>query len=78
MIENQEGTRNLTDGWKYQTSSIKRELLLEKGKQTQGKRADLLSIIDKKLSEIDKPYAIWKIRQPSRNRYDQAPALHGQ
>jgi DNA modification methylase len=32
MIDNQNGRRNLTDGWKYKLQQIKKEILLEKGK----------------------------------------------
>jgi 16S rRNA G966 N2-methylase RsmD len=49
MIDNQNGRRNLTDGWKYKLQQIKKEILLEKGKKTQGTRTDILSIVDKKL-----------------------------
>jgi DNA modification methylase len=49
MIDNQNGRRNLTDGWKYKLQQRKKEILLEKGKKTQGTRTDILSIIDKKL-----------------------------
>ena len=49
MIDNQNGRRNLTDGWKYKLQQIKKEILLEKGKKTQGTRTDILSTIDKKL-----------------------------
>jgi len=33
MIDNQNGRRNLTDGWKYKLQQIKKEILLEKGKE---------------------------------------------
>lgn len=49
MIDNQNGRRNLTDGWKYKLQQIRKEILLEKGKETQGTRTDILSIVDKKL-----------------------------
>ena len=51
MIDNQNGRRNLTDGWKYQLTQSKKEILLEVGKKTQGARTDILSTIDKKLPE---------------------------
>ena len=51
MIDNQNGRRNLTDGWKYQLTQAKKEILLEVGKKTQGARTDILSTIDKKLPE---------------------------
>jgi N6-adenosine-specific RNA methylase IME4/ParB-like chromosome segregation protein Spo0J len=49
MIDNQSGRRNLTDGWKYKLQQVKKQILLEKGKETQGTRTDILSTIDKKL-----------------------------
>jgi DNA modification methylase len=49
MIDNQNGRRNLTDGWKYKLEQIKKGILLKKGKKTQGTRTDLLSIVDKRL-----------------------------
>jgi N6-adenosine-specific RNA methylase IME4 len=49
MIDNQNGRRNLTDGWKYKLQQNRKEILLEKGKETQGTRTDILSTIDKKL-----------------------------
>ena len=49
MIDNQEGRRNLTDGWKYKLQQRKKEILAKRGKKTQGNRTDLLSTIDKKL-----------------------------
>ena len=33
MIDNQNGRRNLTDGWKYKLQQIKKEILLLKGKE---------------------------------------------
>jgi hypothetical protein len=33
MIDNQEGRRNLTDGWKYKLKNTKKEILLKEGKQ---------------------------------------------
>ena len=52
MIDNQKGRRNLSDGWKYQLASAKRELLLIEGKEnlrkpTGGKNSLTLSTIDK-------------------------------
>jgi len=49
MLDNQFGKRNLTDAQRYLNRNEKRKLLKAQGKQTQGKRTDLLSIIDKKL-----------------------------
>jgi N6-adenosine-specific RNA methylase IME4 len=51
MIDNQKGRRNLTDGWKWELAQTRKSILAEKGKENQGKRTDLLSTIDKKLSE---------------------------
>lgn len=53
MIDNQDGRRNLTDGWKYKLQQIKKEILLKKGKDKQlqtlkqGLDIPVLSIIDK-------------------------------
>lgn len=49
MIDNQKARRNLTDGWKYELALVKKRILAKKGKETQGKRTDLLSLSDKKL-----------------------------
>ena len=49
MLDNQDGRRNSTDGWQFERKQLKKQLLLEKGKQTQGQRNDILSTIDKKL-----------------------------
>ena len=49
MLDNQFGKRNLSDAQRYLNRNEKRKLLKEQGKQTQGKRTDLLSTIDKKL-----------------------------
>ena len=50
MIDNQNGRRNLTDGWKYQLTQSKKEILLEVGKvkhaETAGKSIETLSTID--------------------------------
>lgn len=51
MIDNQKGRRNLTDFVKLELAEVKAERLRRKGKQTQGKRTDLLSIVDKKLED---------------------------
>jgi len=37
MINNQKGRRNLTDGWKWELAQVKKDLLLEKGKEEQKK-----------------------------------------
>ena len=53
MIDNQDGRRNLTDGWKYKLKQTKKELLAKKGDAKklqnlkQGKQHPELSIIDK-------------------------------
>jgi len=59
MIDNQQGRRNLTDGWKWELAQTKREVLLRKGKEkisetrkidnkTNPRKSDSsLSIIDK-------------------------------
>ncbi len=55
MIDNQNGRRNLTDGWKYKLQQIKKEILLEEGelkrKETEGRpsKEKLLSIVDNSL-----------------------------
>lgn len=51
MIDNQQGRRNLSDGWKFELAIRRKECLKEVGKETQGKRSDLLSLNDKKLPE---------------------------
>lgn len=52
MIDNQEGRRNLTDGWKYKLKNTKKEILAKKGEairvETQGRPSK-----DKPLSTID-------------------------
>jgi site-specific DNA-methyltransferase (adenine-specific) len=55
MIDNQEGRRNLTDGWKYKLKNIKKEILSKKGeakkvidgKNSRDKQLGVLSTIDK-------------------------------
>ena len=50
MIDNQNGRRNLTDGWKYKLQQIKKEILLEKGKENISANkggTTSLSIVDK-------------------------------
>jgi hypothetical protein len=49
IIDNQKSRRNITEGWKYKLSLLKREILMELGKQSQGTRTDLLSTVDKML-----------------------------
>jgi hypothetical protein len=54
MIDNQNGRRNLTDGWKYKLQQNKKEILLEKGKENMsigGELKEGLSTIDKPLSK---------------------------
>lgn len=44
------GRRNLTDGWKFQLSQAKKEILLEQGKIAQVRKpvdSPVLSIVDK-------------------------------
>lgn len=40
MIDNQNGRRNLTDGWKYQLTQSKKEILLEAGKIAQVRKPE--------------------------------------
>ena len=53
MIDNQEGRRNLTDGWKYKLKNTKKEILIKIGKEKQlqtlkqGVTIPVLSIVDK-------------------------------
>ena len=55
MIDNQEGRRNLTDGWKYKLKNTKKEILFKKGeakkiidgKNSRDKQLGVLSTIDK-------------------------------
>lgn len=52
MIDNQNGRRNLTDGWKYKLQQIKKGILLEKGKENMssgGKLKEGLPIMGKPL-----------------------------
>jgi len=56
MIDNQNGRRNLTDGWKYKLQQNRKEILLEKGKQNMslgGELKEALSTIDKPLPKHD-------------------------
>ena len=57
MIDNQNGRRNLTDGWKYKLQQIKKEILLLKGKENisanKGGTATL-STIDKEVHNTQK------------------------
>jgi N6-adenosine-specific RNA methylase IME4 len=58
MIDNQNGRRNLTDGWRYKLQQRKKEILLKKGedkyKQTVGRPSkESLSIIDNDLPKHD-------------------------
>ena len=54
MIKNQDGRRNLTDGWKFELAQVKKKILLEKGRDKQkqtlgGFKYDpsVLSVVDK-------------------------------
>ncbi len=56
MIDNQSGRRNLTDGWKFQLSQAKKEILLEVGRvknlETVGRPSkESLSTIDNDLTK---------------------------
>lgn len=53
MIDNQNGRRNLTDGWKYKLQQVKKEILSEKGKENMSIGGEL----KEGLSTIDKPLA---------------------
>jgi 16S rRNA G966 N2-methylase RsmD len=67
MIDNQSGRRNLTDGWKYKLQQVKKEILLEKGKEKKveagklygenHKKEELLSTIDKTSHNTQKEIA---------------------
>ena len=61
MIDNQNGRRNLTDGWKYQLSQAKKEILLEAGKNNLktnvGGEHVGLSIVDKGTHNTQKTIA---------------------
>jgi len=59
MIDNQNGRRNLTDGWKYKLQQVKKEILLEEGKQAmERKPISVLSTIDKPKHNTQKEIAI--------------------
>ena len=47
MLKNQSGRRNLTEGWKYQLTQSKKEILLEVGKKSMSEGGKGLSTIDK-------------------------------
>ena len=49
IINNQLGRRNITDYQKGELVLKKKDILLKKGKKQQGRRTDLLSIVDRKL-----------------------------
>jgi len=49
IINNQLGRRNVTDYQKGELVLKKKDILLKKGKSQQGRRTDILSIVDKKL-----------------------------
>lgn len=49
IINNQLGRRNVTDYQKGELVLKKKDILLKKGKKQQGKRTDILSMVDKKL-----------------------------
>lgn len=58
MYDNAFGQRNLSDFAKYENRKGKAEVLRQKGKETQGRRTDLLSTIDKKLPSHNTQKAI--------------------
>ncbi|MGD9577529.1 MAG: hypothetical protein AB7Y74_04695 [Syntrophorhabdus sp.] len=49
IINNQLGRRNITDYQKGELVLKKKDILLKKGKKQQGRRTDILSIVDKRL-----------------------------
>ena len=49
IINNQLGRRNVTDFQKGELVLKKKDILLKKGRKQQGRRTDILSIVDKKL-----------------------------
>lgn len=58
MIDNQNGRRNLTDGWKYKLQQVKKEILSEKGKEAmERKPISALSTIDKPKHNTQKEIA---------------------
>jgi ParB family chromosome partitioning protein len=57
MIDNQNGRRNLTDGWKYQLSQAKKEILLGVGKESMSEGGKGLSIVDKPSHNTQKTIA---------------------
>lgn len=57
MIDNQDGRRNLTDGWKYKLKQTKKELLKQQGKKNISANkggTSTLSIIDKEAHNTQK------------------------
>lgn len=55
MIDNQKGRRNLTDGWKFELAQVKRELLLERGRERKMEAGQIFHKGNPKvLSTIDK------------------------
>lgn len=69
MIDNQQGRRNLTDGWKWELAQKKKEVLLRKGrekqKETLKQNSDttVLSIIDKTDNEQPKQFTAHNTRK---------------
>lgn len=57
MIDNQEGRRNLPDGWKYQLKLTKKEELLKVGKESMSEGGKGLSIVDKPSHNTQKTIA---------------------
>lgn len=54
MINNQQGRRNLTDGWKFELAQLKKELLIAKGR---AKMLECAKITKNALSVTDKPFS---------------------
>ena len=61
MIDNQNGRRNITDGWKYELARVKKKILLEQGKKNKGANQytpeRVLSVIDKTQHNTQKEIA---------------------
>lgn len=66
IIDNQNGRRNLTDGWKWELAQCKKNILLERGrekyKETVGRpEKESLSIVDNDLEKHNTQNEIAKI-----------------
>jgi len=53
MIDNQNGRRNLTDGWKYKLQQRKKEILIKKGEDIRVKKISHFRQVGQTLSTID-------------------------